>query len=184
MDFYNNSKATSVDATLKSLEAFERGVHLIMGGKDKGAPYTPLLPLIKERVREVLLIGAAAPVIAEQLAGSTELVQAGDLATAVYEAFARVAPGRHGAAGAGLLELRSVPGLRRARPRVQRAGEAARAGCGGGRVFGCGTRDTGHGTRGPDTGSRETEVGVTGSAENRQWRRLRNPELDRMSPNR
>jgi UDP-N-acetylmuramoylalanine--D-glutamate ligase len=93
VDFYNNSKATSVDATLKSLEAFAGGVHLIMGGKDKGAPYTPLLPLIKERVREVLLIGAAAPVIAEQLAGATDLVQAGDLATAVYEAFTRARPG-------------------------------------------------------------------------------------------
>jgi hypothetical protein len=93
VDFYNNSKATSVDATMKSLEAFERGVHLILGGKDKGAPYTPLLPLIKDRVREVLLIGAAAPVIAEQLAGSTALVQAGDLSTAVYEAFARSRPG-------------------------------------------------------------------------------------------
>jgi UDP-N-acetylmuramoylalanine--D-glutamate ligase len=93
VDFYNNSKATSVDATLKSLEAFERGVHLILGGKDKGAPYAPLLPLIKDRVREVLLIGSAAPVIAEQLAGSTELVQAGDLATAVYQAFARSRPG-------------------------------------------------------------------------------------------
>jgi len=93
VDFYNNSKATSVDATVKSLEAFERGVHLIMGGKDKGAPYTPLLPLIKDRVRQVLLIGAAAPVIAEQLTGSTELVQAGDLATAVDRAFARSRPG-------------------------------------------------------------------------------------------
>jgi UDP-N-acetylmuramoylalanine--D-glutamate ligase len=93
VDFFNNSKATSVDATLKSLEAFERGVHLIMGGKDKGAPYAPLIPLIKERVREVLLIGAAAPVIAKQLAGVTELVQAGDLATAVYEAFNRARPG-------------------------------------------------------------------------------------------
>jgi len=93
VDFYNNSKATSVDATVKSLEAFERGVHLILGGKDKGAPYTPLLPLIKERVREILVIGAAAPVIAQQLAGSTELVQAGDLSTAVYEAFARSRPG-------------------------------------------------------------------------------------------
>jgi len=93
VDFYNNSKATSVDATLKSLEAFERGVHLILGGKDKGAPYTPLLPLIKERVREVLLIGAAAPVITQQLAGQAELVQAGDLATAVNQAFARSRPG-------------------------------------------------------------------------------------------
>lgn len=93
VDFYNNSKATSVDATLKSLEAFDHGLHLILGGKDKGAPYTPLIPLIKERVREVLLIGAAAPVIREQLAGSAELVDAGDLATAVREAFARARPG-------------------------------------------------------------------------------------------
>jgi UDP-N-acetylmuramoylalanine--D-glutamate ligase len=93
VDFYNNSKATSVDATLKSLDAFEHGVHLIMGGKDKGAPYTPLLPLIKDRVREVLLIGAAAPIIAKQLTGATELVEAGDLATAVYQAFARSRPG-------------------------------------------------------------------------------------------
>lgn len=93
VNFYNNSKATSVDATAKSLEAFERGVHLIMGGKDKGAPYAPLLPLIKDRVREILLIGAAAPVITQQLEGQAELVQAGDLATAVYEAFARSHPG-------------------------------------------------------------------------------------------
>ena len=93
VDFYNNSKATSVDATLKSLGAFERGVHLIIGGKDKGAPYTPLIPLIKERVRDVLLIGVAAPIIAEQLQGSTELLPAGDLETAVCEAFARARPG-------------------------------------------------------------------------------------------
>ena len=93
VDFYNNSKATSVDATLKSLEAFERGVHLIMGGKDKGAPYAPLIPLIKERVREVLLIGAASPVITEQLKGSADLVLAGDLATAVRSAFAASRPG-------------------------------------------------------------------------------------------
>ena len=93
VDFYNNSKATSVDATVKSLEAFDRGVHLIMGGKDKGAPYAPLRPRMKDRVREVLLIGAAAPVIAEQLAGSVELVQAGDLSTAVTHAFTRSRPG-------------------------------------------------------------------------------------------
>lgn len=93
VEFYNNSKATSVDATLKSLGAFERGIHLIMGGKDKGAPYAPLVPLIQERVRDVLLIGVAAPVIAQQLAGSAELLPAGDLETAVYEAYARARPG-------------------------------------------------------------------------------------------
>ncbi len=93
VEFYNNSKATSVDATAKSLEAFERGVHLIMGGKDKGAPYAPLLPLVKDRVREVLLIGAAAGRIAQELSGAVELVHAGNLETAVPEAFQRARPG-------------------------------------------------------------------------------------------
>jgi UDP-N-acetylmuramoylalanine--D-glutamate ligase len=93
VEFYNNSKATSVDATAKSLAAFERGVHLIMGGKDKGAPYAPLRPLLKDRVREVLLIGAAADRIAQELSGAVELVQAGNLETAVPEAFQRARPG-------------------------------------------------------------------------------------------
>ncbi len=93
VEYYNNSKATSVDATLKSLEAFEHGVHLILGGKDKGAPYTPLLPLIKERARAVYLIGAAARTIGRELAGAVELVVAGDLETAVQEAFRRSEPG-------------------------------------------------------------------------------------------
>jgi len=93
VEFYNNSKATSVDATVKSLEAFERGVHLIMGGKDKGAPYAPLRPLLKDRVREVLLIGAAADRIAQELSGAVELIRAGNLETAVPEAFQRARPG-------------------------------------------------------------------------------------------
>ena len=91
--FYNNSKATSVDATVKSLEAFEHGVHLILGGKDKGAPYAPLRPLLKDRVREVLLIGAAADRIAEELSGAVELVRAGTLENTVMEAFQRARPG-------------------------------------------------------------------------------------------
>jgi UDP-N-acetylmuramoylalanine--D-glutamate ligase len=93
IEFYNNSKATSVDATAKSLEAFEGGVHLIMGGKDKGAPYAPLRPLLEERVRDVLVIGAAAERITQELSGTAEVVQAGDLATAVREAFQRGRPG-------------------------------------------------------------------------------------------
>lgn len=93
VQFYNNSKATSVDATAKSLEAFETGVHLILGGKDKGAPYAPLRPLLENRVRDVLVIGAAAERINLELSGATELVQAGDLASAVSEAFRRSRPG-------------------------------------------------------------------------------------------
>jgi UDP-N-acetylmuramoylalanine--D-glutamate ligase len=93
VEFYNNSKATSVDATVKSLEAFEHGVHLILGGKDKGAPYAPLWPLMKDRVREVLLIGAAADRIAQELSGTAELIRVGNLENAVPEAFQHARPG-------------------------------------------------------------------------------------------
>lgn len=87
VEFYNDSKATSVDATAKALGAFDRGVHLILGGKDKGAPYAPLVPLLKGRVREILLIGEAAGRIAAELAGTVELVHAGDLEAAARLAF-------------------------------------------------------------------------------------------------
>jgi UDP-N-acetylmuramoylalanine--D-glutamate ligase len=93
VQFFNDSKATSVDATAKSLSAFDGGVHLIMGGKDKGAPYTPLRPLVTQRAREVLVIGAAAEKIARDLSGAAEIVPAGTLETAVREAFLRASPG-------------------------------------------------------------------------------------------
>jgi hypothetical protein len=85
--FYNDSKATSVDAAAKALSTFDRGVHLVLGGKDKGAPYTPLRSLLKDRVREVLVIGAARGRIAKELAGAAEIVESGDLETAVRQAF-------------------------------------------------------------------------------------------------
>jgi UDP-N-acetylmuramoylalanine--D-glutamate ligase len=93
VDYYNDSKATSVDATAKALTAFNRGVHLILGGKDKGAPYTPLRPLLKDRVREALLIGAAADKIAKDLEGAVEIIHAGDLEAAVRRAFNLAVPG-------------------------------------------------------------------------------------------
>ena len=92
IDFYNDSKATSVDAAVKALSTFDRGVHLILGGKDKGAPYTPLRPLLEGRVKAVYLIGSAADRIAEDLAGA-HLQPAGDLGTAVQMAFSRAVPG-------------------------------------------------------------------------------------------
>lgn len=93
VDFYNDSKATSVDAAAKALSSFERGVHLILGGKDKGAPYEPLRSLLKDRVREVLVIGAAQKRIMSDLAGAVEIVEAGDLETAVRTAAERARPG-------------------------------------------------------------------------------------------
>ncbi len=93
VEFYNDSKATSVDATAKALSAFERGVHLILGGKDKGAPYAPLRPLLQGRVRDILLIGAAADRIEAELKDVAVTIRAGDLETAVRQAFQRAVPG-------------------------------------------------------------------------------------------
>ena len=53
VDFYNDSKATNVDSTLKAIEAFEGPLWVILGGKDKGSDYTPLAPPLASRARGV-----------------------------------------------------------------------------------------------------------------------------------
>lgn len=68
VDYYNDSKATNVDATQKALLSFDRGIHLILGGKDKGSDYTTLAPLLRERAAAIYTIGAAAEKIERQLA--------------------------------------------------------------------------------------------------------------------
>ena len=93
VDFYNDSKATSVDATLKALDAFPGGVWLILGGKDKGLDYSQLREPLKAKARAALLIGAAAPKIAEQIQGTVPLVDAKTLDQAVTQAFAKAQPG-------------------------------------------------------------------------------------------
>src|SRR6185295_3110758 len=84
--FYNDSKATNVDSTMKALEAFERNIIVILGGKDKDSDYTVLAPLIRERVKQVILIGAAGDKIAAQLAGSSEMSRARSMQEAVLKA--------------------------------------------------------------------------------------------------
>jgi len=59
IEFFNDSKATNVDSAIKAVESFERGVILILGGKDKGAPYDPLIDAMRGKVKHVLLIGEA-----------------------------------------------------------------------------------------------------------------------------
>ncbi len=89
--FYNDSKATSVDATLKALEALseEPGkIVLILGGLGKNAPYAPLIPLIEAKARALVLIGADADNIATQLAGTAPLIRAGSMEEAVRECLA------------------------------------------------------------------------------------------------
>jgi UDP-N-acetylmuramoylalanine--D-glutamate ligase len=65
--FINDSKATNVDAALKSINSFNSGVVLILGGKDKGGDFRILESAIKERTNRILLIGSAASHIYSQL---------------------------------------------------------------------------------------------------------------------
>ena len=81
--FYNDSKATNVDSALKALEAFDKGVIVILGGKDKGGEYAPLAPLIQGRCEHVILIGAAADKIAAALQNTKPLHRAATLPDAV-----------------------------------------------------------------------------------------------------
>ena len=85
VDYYNDSKATNVDATIKALESFPGRIHLILGGKDKGSDYSLLNSLLKERVKRVYTIGAAATKIESQVKGA-EIVNIGTLDAAVKRA--------------------------------------------------------------------------------------------------
>jgi len=94
--FFNDSKATSVDATMKALEAFANDagkIVLILGGRGKQAPYAPLAPLVREQVRRMILIGEDAPVIEKELNGAAPFERASDMSDAVARAFAAAKPG-------------------------------------------------------------------------------------------
>jgi UDP-N-acetylmuramoylalanine--D-glutamate ligase len=84
--YYNDSKATNVDATLKALEAFPGRILVILGGKDKGSDYTVLQKPLREKAILALLIGAAAEKIENQISGSVALERAETLERAVETA--------------------------------------------------------------------------------------------------
>jgi len=91
VDYYNDSKATSVDATMKALESFEGGLWVILGGKDKGSEYSVLEPLLRAKARGVLLIGAAAQLIEAQL--TIPIRRAETLQNAISKASAEASSG-------------------------------------------------------------------------------------------
>lgn len=91
--FYNDSKATSVDATMKALDSFAGNLWVILGGKDKGSDYTVLRETLHRKARAALLIGAAAKKIESEIAGSTPVILSGTLDCAVAEAWKNAAPG-------------------------------------------------------------------------------------------
>jgi UDP-N-acetylmuramoylalanine--D-glutamate ligase len=93
VDYYNDSKATNVDATAKAIASFPGSIHLILGGKDKNSDYTQLNALLRARVKAVYTIGSAAEKIEEQIAGVTRVVRAGTLEAAVDQAGSQAVAG-------------------------------------------------------------------------------------------
>ncbi len=100
VEYYNDSKATNVDAALKAIAAFAGNLWIILGGKDKGSDYRPLREALRQRAKAALLIGAprpypyaAAPLIGDALEGSLPVVDCGTLAAAVRYACQHAAPG-------------------------------------------------------------------------------------------
>ena len=81
--YFNDSKATNVDATAKAIASFPGGIHLILGGKDKDSDYTQLAPLLRERVQVVYTIGSAAEKIERELAGVVKIEPAKTLTQAL-----------------------------------------------------------------------------------------------------
>jgi UDP-N-acetylmuramoylalanine--D-glutamate ligase len=93
VDYYNDSKATNVDATAKAIASFPGNIHLILGGKDKNSDYTQLNALLRARVKAVYTIGSAAEKIEGQITGVTKVVQAGTLEAAVDQAAGQAVAG-------------------------------------------------------------------------------------------
>lgn len=91
--YYNDSKATNVDAVKRSLESFEADVILIMGGRDKGGSYTILESLIRERVKKLIVMGEARVNILNALGGLTQTEETTTLGEAVFLAHESAMPG-------------------------------------------------------------------------------------------
>jgi UDP-N-acetylmuramoylalanine--D-glutamate ligase len=91
--YFNDSKGTNVGAVIRSLESFVVPIVLIAGGKDKQSDFTPLRPLVRERVKRLILIGQAAGKLRSQLDGACPMEEAAGLQDAVRRAAAAAAPG-------------------------------------------------------------------------------------------
>jgi UDP-N-acetylmuramoylalanine--D-glutamate ligase len=81
--FINDSKGTNVDATLKAVESIDQPIWLIAGGRDKGGDFSRLAPAIRGRVKRLILIGEAAPLIAKAMEGYEAMERAATLEQAI-----------------------------------------------------------------------------------------------------
>jgi UDP-N-acetylmuramoylalanine--D-glutamate ligase len=93
IEYYNDSKATNVDAAAKAIAAFPGCIHLILGGKDKNSNYADLSDLLRKRVKAVYTIGSAAAKIESQIRGIVPIVSCETLDRAVAAARKAAHPG-------------------------------------------------------------------------------------------
>jgi UDP-N-acetylmuramoylalanine--D-glutamate ligase len=93
VDYYNDSKATNVDAAAKSIEAFDGNLWVILGGSDKGADFTALRNPLAARARAALLIGHSAAKLGQQLEGAVPCHDVGTLEKALQFARREARPG-------------------------------------------------------------------------------------------
>ena len=91
--WYDDSKGTNVGSVVKSLAGLQAPVTLIAGGKDKNGDLSPLAELVAAKVHDLVLIGEAAPRMAEAFKGLTAIHRADSMADAVATAAAMTAPG-------------------------------------------------------------------------------------------
>ncbi len=91
--FVNDSKGTNVDATLKALESIDQPIWLIAGGRDKGGDFSRLAQAVNRRVRRVILIGEAAPLLRQAWEGVATMTEAATLQEAVECAAQGALPG-------------------------------------------------------------------------------------------
>jgi len=90
--FVNDSKATNVEAALRSIESFESGLVPIMGGRFKGGDLRLLRTQLAARAKAVVAIGEARPLLREAFSGAVEFHEAESLEEAVRMAFALARP--------------------------------------------------------------------------------------------
>ena len=92
--YFDDSKATNVDAVARALESFDMPIVLIMGGRDKGGSYQGLTRLLKEKVSQLILMGEAAGIISEAFGRIVPTWTASDMADAVRIAAQKAGKGQ------------------------------------------------------------------------------------------
>jgi len=91
--FVNDSKATNIEAARRAIEAFDRGLVVILGGRFKGGDFRDLASPLAARGATVVAIGEARPLVHEALADRVTVLDADDMRGAVRKAFAAAPPG-------------------------------------------------------------------------------------------